>query len=142
MKSNNDAKTVKRNLANFVLKIWESGDGCPKTLKSIIIQFEALYNTYQKYLKEGRGTKSHKKKLSTSPPLRPTWKSRRLCGEQSISSVEPGDDAMESESPETPETVKNSTPAPKYTSKRLASNHQYKDEWIEDHGSKLFRPTV
>ena len=37
-----DSSTVKRDLANVVLKMWEAGDGRPKTARHTILQFEKL----------------------------------------------------------------------------------------------------
>ena len=48
MKSNRDRKVVSKGLAVLVKEIWETGDGCPKTVLNIIYQFDALFEIYRK----------------------------------------------------------------------------------------------
>ena len=116
-------------------EIWEAGDGCPQTLRAIIHQFEALFKIYRKYKQgEGRETKSHKKIPTDCAPPPPSRRSSRLGG-----------NLHEVSSPSTPsrdtkDPVDNPPPCKvaRKSNRIVDTNRYYKDEWMEDHGNKLF----
>ena len=70
-------KTIINQLAEDVHKVWQSGDGCPKSISSIRSQFENhVLATYQKYRRGDTIPRSKQKKSGTPAPS-PSRKSAR-----------------------------------------------------------------
>ena len=132
IQSSRNKKEVKKDLAEFVKSIWEEGDGCPKGVRHIILQFDELFVIYSKYKREGRGGgfRSHKKRQTDVPPKEPTRKSRRLCKADDEADVSFDTTASEEQS----STIK----ARKQLTRLSIAGNVNRDQWMEDHGRKLF----
>ena len=65
-------KSAIYQLSEAVVKIWKSGDGCPKSWNIIMLQFEnTVLPQYQKYRKGDTVTGKKKKKISVKPTPSP-----------------------------------------------------------------------
>ena len=128
-----------REIAQFLHDVWESGDGLPKSERHIIIQIhKELLPKYHSYrVGEGR-KKGKKRKKKTDEDVRkePKRRSSRLGGasipaETEKMNVEQSAGGVDSE--KTP--CRQNTPR---TTRNQTSSNEYKNEWMEDFGCKLF----
>ena len=78
MQENWNQKAIIQNLAEEIERIWNAGDGCPKSLSSIRTQFENhVLPQYKKYRKRDGNKKGKKKKKLETPAQSPARRSLR-----------------------------------------------------------------
>ena len=72
-----DHNACVREFSKKVLKLWESADCCPQSLRRICQLFDNIYSKYVSYLKKSTNT-NHRKRVSSSyPAAEPSRKSKR-----------------------------------------------------------------
>ena len=132
IQENMSQKAIIQSLAEEVEKIWKSGDGCPKSVSSIVTQFERyVLPQYKKNRKGDMNKKGKKKKKLEKPAQSPARRSLRAQPDPHTDPdpPHPADDQGGAQAGQ-------SSPSVHVSNRREASER--KAAWLQDFGNSLF----